>query len=103
MAISRFFCFERRLPALHRRDVAVGGVVVVEQVVGGHAEETADFHHVFRVRHGAAALPLADGLAGDGDALGQLFLAPAPGLPQGLEFLSKGHIGSASLFGMVPV
>ena len=66
------------LPALYGWYVPIAGKVVVKQIVGGYAEDSAQPHHILRIRRRGAAFPLADSLTGDGDLLRQTLLAPAP-------------------------
>ena len=97
------FLPQLRLPALDRRQVAVAGQLLPQQIVCGHPEDVAQPQHVFRVRHRGAGLPLADGLAGDGDLRRQVLLAPAPLPAQRLQFFTKGHDLFSSLLEMAPV
>lgn len=61
---------------------------VLQQEVGGDAEQTAHLHHLIHIGNGLGALPFGYGLAGDAQILGQVLLAPACLFPQGHDLVS---------------
>ena len=69
--------------------------LVLQQIVGGNAEQTAHGHHLIHIGHRLSALPLGNGLAGDAQLLRQLLLAPACPLAQGYDLVSNDHDSSS--------
>ena len=61
---------------------------VLQQEVGGDAEQAAHHHDLIHIGHGLCALPFGYGLAGDAQLLGQVLLAPACLFPQGHDLVS---------------
>ena len=74
------------------------GGIVQQQGVGGYAEEPAQPHHMLGIGSGGAQLPFGEGLPGDPDLIGKLFLGPVLFFSEVLKF--SPNVMEASCFGI---